>query len=288
VSRAAYYKWLAHCDRPYKHTEIAKEIRKILAEDEYNDAYSPERMRSALVLRREQAEEKEQYFPKVPSVSTLRRVMKHEGLISKKRRTPKGLTEADKEAQKSDNLLNRDFSAEKPYEKCVTDITQVTCADGKLYIFGIFDCFDNSCLSLKMADNMEAVVACDTLKAAVAAHPALRANNAIVHSDRGSQYTSRDYRKCVEKCGIRQSMNSAAGRCHDNAKCESMWARFKEECVYGRLRLSEMSIEAVKTVVWRYFMSYWNNRRVCSANGGIPPVIKRSRFFQSSNALAAA
>ena len=83
-----------------------------------------------------------------------------------------------------------------------------------------------------------------------------------------------------KKYGIVQSMNSAGGRCHDNARCESIWARMKEELFYNRGRRSEnYTIEALKTMVWRYFMSYWSNRRICSAIGGIPPAVKRRRFF---------
>ena len=67
----------------------------------------------------------------------------------------------------------------------------------------------------------------ETLKNAIIAHPDLR--GAIVHSDRGSQYTSAIYREEIRKSGIIQSMNSDGGRCHDNARCESMWARMKEE-----------------------------------------------------------
>lgn len=107
----------------------------------------------------------------------------------------------------------------------------------------------------------------------------LTANNAITHSDRGSQYTSDLYRKYAEKCNIRISMNRAAGRCHDNAKCESMWARFKEEQLYDRYDTAKMPMNTVKTLVWRYFMSYWNNRRICSANGGLPPAVKRKRYY---------
>ncbi|HEY9160976.1 MAG TPA: DDE-type integrase/transposase/recombinase, partial [Desulfomonilia bacterium] len=58
------------------------------------------------------------------------------------------------------------------------------------------------------------------------AYPGLR--GAIIHSDRGSQYTSGEYRQAIERYGIIQSMNSAGGRCHDNAKCEYLWGRFKE------------------------------------------------------------
>ena len=86
------------------------------------------------------------------------------------------------------------------------------------------------------------------------------AKGIILHSDRGSQYTSELYRTMLEKHGIKQSMNSAAGKCHDNARCESIWARMKEELIYGRYDTIKMSSDAVKTLVWWYFMGYWSNR----------------------------
>ena len=77
-------------------------------------------------------------------------------------------------------------------------------------------------------------------------------------------------------------MNSAGGRCHDNARCESMWARMKEELFYSRNDKSEnYTIEELKTMVWRYFMSYWANRRICTANAGLPPAVKRKRYYES-------
>ena len=82
----------------------------------------------------------------------------------------------------------------------------------------------------------------------------------ILHSDRGTQYISELYRKAIKKYGIQQSMNSAGGRCHDNARCESMWARFKEELLYDRYDTSKMQVEEEKTLIWRYFISYWNNQ----------------------------
>lgn len=65
-------------------------------------------------------------------------------------------------------------------------------------------------------------------------------------------------------------MNSASGRYHDNARCESMWTRFKEEVLYGRYDTTTMTVDQLKTIIGRYFISYWNNRRICSANGGLP------------------
>ena len=77
-----------------------------------------------------------------------------------------------------------------------------------------------------------------------------------------------------------QSMNSDGGRCHDNARCESMWARMKEELFYSRGDKSEnYTIEELKTMIWRYFMSYWKNRRICTANDGLPPAVKRRCYY---------
>lgn len=74
-------------------------------------------------------------------------------------------------------------------------------------------------------------------------------------------------------------MNSVGGRCHDNARYESMWARVKEELLYGRYDTSKMRIVELKTLIWGYFISYWNNRRSCSANGGLPPMSKRQQYY---------
>ena len=81
-------------------------------------------------------------------------------------------------------------------------------------------------------------------------------------------------------------MNSAGGRCHDNARCESMWARMKEELLYGRYNTEKLTIEELRTIIWRYFMSYWNNRRICTANGGLPPMEKRRRYELSAKRVA--
>ena len=130
-----------------------------------------------------------------------------------------------------------------------------------------------------MADNMRAELCVETVKKAYQAYPDLCGG--IIHSDRGSQYTSALYRAELNRCGIVQSMNSAGGRCHDNARCEAMWARMKEELLYGRYDTKKMTMEELKTLIWRYFMSYWNNRRICSANDGLPPMVKRDRYYCS-------
>ena len=94
------------------------------------------------------------------------------------------------------------------------------------------DQFDLMPLGIAIEDNMRASLCCHTLENANKSYPDIK--GCIIHSDRGSQYTSEEYRAAVKKYGIIQSMNSAGGRCHNNARCESMWARMKEELFYSR------------------------------------------------------
>ena len=277
VSRQGFYQYLARRDRPWKYQGLADAMRAILDEDICNDTYGRKRMYQALLL-------KQPAGVVIPSERTVYRVMKEIGLDHRPKRKPNGITKADREARKSDDLLKRDFYAEKPLEKCVTDITELKAKDGRLYVSAIFDCFDLTVLGLAMDDNMRAELCVRTLNNAVAAYPLLR--GAIVHSDRGSQYTSGAYRAAVERHAVRQSMNSDGGRCHDTARCESMWARMKSELFYGRFDPESLTVEELKTMIWRYFMSYWNRRRVSSANGGLPPLVRRMRYYQSLDPAA--
>ena len=240
-------------------------MRKIASEDECNDTYGRIRMYQALLLKHPEG-------VRIPGERTVYRVMEEIGLSHRLKRKPKGITKADRKARKSDDLLKRDFKSASPLKKCVTDITEFKAKDGKLYVSAIFDCFDGAVLGLAMDTNMKAALCRRTLVNAIRSYPALR--GAVIHSDRGSQYTSETYREAVTKYGILQSMNSAGGRCHDNARCESMWARMKEELIYGRHDTERMVVEELKTLIWRYFISYWNNRRICSANEGLPPMVR--------------
>lgn len=248
-------------------------------EDPCNNTYGKVRMHEALLLKKEQEKEKMEGIT-IPSERTVYRVMEEIGLVHHPKRKPNGITKADREAQKSDDKLKRDFTAKAPDLKAVTDITEIKCKDGKLYVSAIFDCFDLMVLGLSMDTNMKADLCARTVKSACELHTGLR--GAIIHSDRGKQYTSELYRETLSRYGIVQSMNSAGGRCHDNARCESMWARMKEELLYCRGGSEQYTIEELKHIIWVYYMSYWNNRRICSSIGGIPPAVKRKRYFEES------
>ena len=209
VSRQGFYKYLVNKDRPWKYQDLADAMKEIASEDEYNDTYGRLRMYQALCLKQPEG-------VSIPSERTVYRVMEQIGLSHRLKRKPNGITKADREAMKSDDLLKRDFHSDAPLKKCITDITEIPASNGKLYVSAIFDCFDLSVLGLAMETTMKADLCIHTLESALTAYPALE--GAIIHSDRGTQYTSEAYRQTIRKYHIHQSMNSAGGRCHDNAR----------------------------------------------------------------------
>ena len=277
VSHQGFYEYLKTKGKPWKYEKLADLIMTIRGEDICNDCYGRVRVHQALKL-------KAPTNTAIPSERTVYRVMKELGIVQPKRRKPNGLTKAERNARKSDDLLKRDFTATQPAMKCVTDITEFKFSDGKLYVSAIFDCYDSAVIGLAMDTNMRTELCVKTVDNAVMKHPELR--GAIIHSDRGSQYTSQEYRARLGKYGLIQSMNSDGGRCHDNARCESMWARFKSELWYDRLEKQNLTVELGKVLIWRYVMSYWNNRRICSSNGGLPPMVKRKMYYAAQERVA--
>lgn len=143
VTRQGFYWYLKHRDDPWKYESVAEKMRAIVAEDECNDTYGRCRMCQALMLKYPDED--------IPSERTVYRIMEEIGLSHRPKRRPNGITKADRNARKSDDLLKRDFTAERPLEKCVTDITEIPAQDGKLYVSAIFDCYDLGVLGLAMA-----------------------------------------------------------------------------------------------------------------------------------------
>lgn len=135
VSRQAFNKFLKAKDTPWKYQALADAMLDICSEDEYNDTYGRIRMYQALQLKQPEGVH-------IPGERTVYRVMAEIGLNHKPKRKPNAITKADREASKSDDLIKRDFAAEKPLEKCMTDMTEIKASDGKLYVSAIFDCYD--------------------------------------------------------------------------------------------------------------------------------------------------
>jgi transposase InsO family protein len=211
------------------------------------------------------------------------RVCRDNGLLTK-RRKPRCLTKPDPKAQKSEDLVNQNFTADKPGEKWLTDITEMQCKDGKAYLCGILDCFDSALLGHSFEDNMRAPLCTAALMNAQNRYG--HEDDCIVHSDRGSQFTSHLYRGVLANQGFRQSMGRT-GCCYDNAKMESFFATLKKELIY-KLPLSKMTRAEVKLRVFAWIEGYYNRRRRHTANQGkLAPITKRLLFSQQQQQLAA-
>ena len=175
-----------------------------------------------------------------------------------------------------ENLIKQDFRSDRPYQKLLTDISQISCRDGKLYISPIMDCFNGEILSLVMRSNMCKELCIDTFNAAAKRFPL---NGAILHSDRGSQYTSETFREELNNSGVLQSL-SGVNRCFDNARMESFFATLKKELLY-RIPTYKMKMEEVKVIVFRYVFIYYNRIRIYTSNpDGLPPAAYRRRLEQ--------
>lgn len=173
VSRQGFYRYLANKDRPWKYQPLADAMKEILEEDECNDTYGRIRMYQALIFKQPEHVE-------IPCERTVYRVMEEIEISHHPRRRPNGITKADREARKSDDLLKRDFHAEGPLTKCITDITEIKSKDGKLYVSAIFDCFDSSVIGLAMDTRMKAPLCVQTLEYAAKAYPGIRGAKSTV------------------------------------------------------------------------------------------------------------
>lgn len=262
ISESGYYRWFKNKDKPTARQLLSVEIQKVLDEHPDNDNYGVVRMRIALV-------QKGIYV----SQSTMYRTMSEMGILHR-RRIPHGITKATTEAQERENLIKRDFKAEKPLQKLLSDITEIQCADGKLYVSAVLDCYNGEILSAAMDNNMKKELCIRTVKELELQYGRNRLCGAIFHSDRGSQYTSEAFRKSLSDAGLIQSF-SGTGHCFDNARMESFFATLKKEKIY-RISAYKLTREQVKSIIFRYIFVYYNRIRISSVNpGGLPPVSYR-------------
>ena len=125
VTRQGFYQYLTSKDRPWKYQELADAMMQIHAEDECNDTYGRIRMYQALKIKQPEG-------VRIPSERTVYRVMEEIGLSHRPNHRPNGITKTDHKAQMSEDLMGRDFTADTPLSKCVTDMTKIPAYDGKL------------------------------------------------------------------------------------------------------------------------------------------------------------
>lgn len=272
VSETGYYRYVRSLDNPGKKDEVlSATMREVINESPFNDNYGIERMILVLAQRGIKVGKRR-----------ATRIMRENGWLHERRRRPFGLTKATTEIQEQENLIKQNFHSNEPYQKLLTDISQVVCCDGKLYISPIMDCFNGEILSLLMRDNMRRELCIDTFKAAANRFPIA---GATLHSDRGSQYTSEDFKSALACHNVSQSL-SGVGHCYDNARMESFFATLKKELLY-RIPTYRMKKEQVKKIIFRYIFAYYNRIRIYTSNPeGLPPAAYR-RKMEEDQLLAA-
>ena len=265
VSETGYYRFKRNLGRPSKDAVLSAVMQDIINEHPYNDNYGVDRMQIALQHRGYTVGKRRIY-----------RIMKENGWLHERKRRPHGLTKATTEIQEKENLIKQDFTSDQPYQKLLTDISQIACRDGKLYISPIMDCFNGEILSLVMRSNMRKELCIDTFNAASKRFPL---NGAILHSDRGSQYTSDAFRDSLKNAGVLQSL-SGVNHCFDNARMESFFATLKKELLY-RIPTYKMKMDEVKAIIFRYVFVYYNRIRIYTSNpDGLPPAAYRRHLEQ--------
>lgn len=218
-----------------------------------------------------------------PSYGKCYRLCKENGLLMRKKR-PHSITKLNKKDVQSEDLVQRDFTANVPGTKWLGDITEVICGDGKLYLAAILDCYDGAILGYAMEPHKKADLCSTALRRAICRF-GYRAG-LILHSDHGSQYTSHTYRDTIAAYGgIRQSMGRTHC-CYDNARMESFFATLKKELIY-RLPCSRMKRSEVQYQIFLWIETYYNRLRRNTANeGNLPPLVKRMHWAKSKGLVA--
>ncbi len=154
------------------------------------------------------------------------KIMKENGLKSKVVKKYKAATNSKHNLPVAENILNRDFKAEKPNQKWVSDITYAATDEGWLYLAGILDLCGREIAGWSMGERMtkDLVIRCLNQARCCRGKP----QNVLIHTDRGSQYCSNDYQKLLKDNSFICSM-SRKGNCWDNAPMESFWGKLKQE-----------------------------------------------------------
>ena len=173
------------------------------------------------------------------------------------------------------NLLERNFEAEKPDQKWVTDVTEFSLFGQKLYLSPILDLCSRDVVSYSISNRPVRAMVTEMVDAAFPKIPA--GTKLILHSDQGWQYQHKQYQRMLRAKGIRQSI-SRKGNCLDNAVIENFFGLLKNELLY--LQQFE-SIEHFKAELIDY-LDYYNNRRSKAKLKGLPPAIHRQQALSAA------
>ena len=175
----------------------------------------------------------------------------------------------------AENLLNREFHADKPNEKWLTDVTEFKWYEGievhKVYLSAILDLYDRRIVAYMVRDRNDNSLVFDTVDKAIAENPDA---HPLFHSDRGFQYTNRVFHSKLEKAGMTQSMSRVA-KCIDNGPMEGFWGIIKRERYYGKKFMDKESlIEMIKN-----YIRYYNTKRLQRNLGIVTPMDKYEMYL---------
>ena len=255
VSRSGYYKYLKRKDIPAKDLDLANKIEECQIENHRTYGYR----RVHIWLERQGI----YHNPK-----TILRVMQKYNLLSVVRR--KKFHYCSQYLHRYPNILNREFSADRPNQKWVTDISYIKTAQGFLYLSVIRDLYDNSIVAYKTAKEQSIKLVLDTIKAAKRKEKVT--GELQLHSDQGFQYTSHAYFNLTQSYGIKQSM-SRRGNPYDNALAENFFSILKTECIH---RVKLQTHEQAQLLIGEY-INYYNNYRI-QTKTKLTPLEKRCQY----------
>lgn len=268
VSRAAYYKWL-HREIPENEIEnerIAYIIEMIHEESPYKG------------YRRIRDDLERYHDTKVNDKRVLRICRKHDIKSTIKYSNDGCTRQASNPQYIAENILNREFIAEAPNVKWLTDVTEFHYYTGllkhKVYLSAIIDLYDRRIISYIIRDSNNNTLVFDTFDAAVKSNPEA---HPLFHSDRGFQYTNRTFHAKIEAAGMTQSMSRVA-KCIDNGPMEGFWGIIKRERYYGKRFTSR---ESVIDMINNY-IEYYNHKRLQRKLGVLTPMEKHKMYLHAA------
>lgn len=250
VSRSGYYDFCKRVNTPEPDAELAELLKG-----------QQERCRQTYGYRRMWLWLEKQGIHHNPK--TVLRVMKKYDLLAEIRRAKKWV-QMEKQTYKYENLLNKDFRADAPNKKWVTDISYIHTGEGVLYLSMIRDLYDSSIVAYKTATRQTVNLVLDTIRLARRKEKVV-AGSLQLHSDQGGQYTSQEYYNLTKEYGITPSM-SRRGNCYDNAMAENFFSILKTECVY---RQKIKSFQQARDLI-DDFIYFYNHERIQLKTGEAP------------------
>lgn len=203
----------------------------------------------------------------------IRRICQKKSIKSTIKYTNNGCTRRAKDAQfLAENILNRNFHAERPNQKWLTDVTEFKWYEGvtvhKIYLSAILDLCDRRIVSYVLSDRNDNTLVFQTFDKALEANPNA---HPLFHSDRGFQYTNRQFHQKLEAAHMTQSMSRVA-HCIDNGPMEGFWGILKREAYYGnRFTSRQELVEMIEA-----YIPYYNNQRVQRNLGIVTPMEKHA------------